>query len=128
MSDLLEILKCPTSGDNLIFNGNHLVYEKNNNKYKIEDGIYRFLNNLSDNQTSEVREFYMDDPFPNYNTFDNLEKFVQKIKNNYFINSISSLLKPNDFVLEFGCGTGQLGNFCSNKPFELFLQISHIIL
>ena len=42
----------------------------------------------------------MDDPFPNYNTFDNLEKFVQKIENNYFINSISSLLKPNDFVLE----------------------------
>ena len=80
MSDLLEILKCPTSGDNLIFNGNHLVSEKNNNKYKIEDGIYRFLNNLSNNQTSEVREFYMDDPFPNYNTFDNLEKFVQKLK------------------------------------------------
>ena len=111
MSDLLEILKCPISGDNLIFNGNHVFSEKNNNKYKIEDGIYRFLNNLSDDQTSEVREFYMDDPFPNYNTFDNLEKFVQKIENNYFINSISSLLKPNDFVLEFGCGTGQLGNF-----------------
>ena len=88
-----------------------MLFQKNNIKYKIEDGIYRFLNNLSDNQTSEVREFYMDDPFPNYNTYDNLEKFVQKIENNYFINSISSLLKPNDFVLEFGCGTGQLGNF-----------------
>ena len=28
MSDLLEILKCPISGDNLIFNGNHVVSEK----------------------------------------------------------------------------------------------------
>ena len=58
MSDLLEILKCPISGDNLIFNGNHVVSEKNNNKYKIEDGIYRFLNNLSDNQTSSKRILY----------------------------------------------------------------------
>ena len=111
MEVLQKILKCPISGDNLIFNNNYLISDKSNNKYKIDDGIYRFLNNLNDNQTSSVREFYMDDPFPNYNSFDNLEKFIKKIENNYFVNSISSLIKPNDYILEFGCGTGQLGNF-----------------
>ncbi len=111
MTNLQKILKCPLSGDDLIFSEDCLISNVSKNKYKIEDGIYRFLENLTDNQTSSVKEFYMEDPFPNYNSFDNLEKFIKKIENNYFVNSISSLISPNDLVLEFGCGTGQLGNF-----------------
>ena len=111
MSNVEKILKCPVSGEDLILNNDHLISIKSSNRYKIENGIYRLLNKLIDNQTLNVKEFYMDDPFPNYNSFDSLDNFIKKIKNNYFVNSISSLIKPNDFVLEFGCGTGQLGNF-----------------
>ncbi len=111
MTNLQKILKCPKSGDDLIINNDYIISNVSKNKYKIEDGIYRFLKNLTDNQTTNVKRFYTEDPFPNYNSFDNLEKFVKKIENNYFVHSISSLLRPNDLVLEFGCGTGQLGNF-----------------
>lgn len=111
MKNFQKILKCPLSGDDLTVNEDCLISNEGKYKYKIEDGIYRFLTNLSDDQTSNVKEFYMQDPFPNYNSFDDLEKFIKKIENNYFVNSISSLLRPNDLILEFGCGTGQLGNF-----------------
>ena len=83
MTNLQKILKCPLSGDDLIFSEDCLISNVSKNKYKIEDGIYRFLENLTDNQTSSVKEFYMEDPFPNYNSFDNLEKFIKKIENNY---------------------------------------------
>ena len=93
---------CPNSHENLKIENSEVRSTDNKYCYKIEDGIYRFLNEIKSSETENVKKFYMEDPFPNYNSFDNLETFIEKMKNNSFINSISKILKPGDRVLEFG--------------------------
>ena len=116
--DIIKLLKCPKSKQSLFFNNEYLVSEDNEYKYKIDEGIIRLIKNIDDINTSTVREFYMDDPFPNYNSFDNLDNFIKKMSSNYYIQSILKLINPNDKVLEFGCGTGQLGNYLSAMSYS----------
>lgn len=111
MNDLNDILKCPISDKPIKYNINTLDTPNKEHSYKVEEGIFRFINQLEDLETINVKEFYMEDPFPNYSSFDKLESFIEKMKTNSFMKSISSLIKPGDKVLEFGCGTGQLGNY-----------------
>ncbi len=121
MNNIENILMCPNSHENLKIENSEVRSTDNKYCYKIEDGIYRFLNEIKSSETENVKKFYMEDPFPNYNSFDNLETFIEKMKNNSFINSISKILKPGDRVLEFGCGTGQLGNYlAANGHSEIF--------
>lgn len=111
MINFNEILKCPISNKDLFYNKTTIDTVDKNFSYKIEDGIFRFINELDDIKTQNVKEFYMEDPFPNYNSFDKLDTFIEKMKSNSFMTAISNLMKPGDNILEFGCGTGQLGNY-----------------
>ena len=111
--DIIKLLKCPISNQSLIFDKGYLLSENNEFKYKIDEGIKKLIENIDNKNTSAVREFYMEDPFPNYNSFDNLDNFIEKMSSNNYIQSILKLINPNDKILEFGCGTGQLGNYLS---------------
>jgi 2-polyprenyl-3-methyl-5-hydroxy-6-metoxy-1,4-benzoquinol methylase len=111
--DLLNRLICPDTGLDLFMNNNFLLSNKGNTKYLIEDDILRLMGNINDKKSEQVRNFYMEDPFPNYNSFDNLEDFIEKMYKNNFVQSIINIIKPNDYILEFGCGTGQLSNYLS---------------
>ena len=105
-----NFLKCPYTNEELEISESFLI-SKSGNKYKIEDGIYRFLNSEKiDNQTKGVREFYIDDPFPNYNDYDSLDHFVEISSKNILTETILKLANPGNSILEFGCGTGQLSN------------------
>lgn len=116
--DTIKKLKCPKTKYSLVKDGHNLTTEDKKNTYEINDGILRFINNIEDAKTLGVREFYMDDPFPNYNSFDTLDKFIELMSANTYIQSILKLLKPNDSILEFGCGTGQLGNYLSAMSYS----------
>lgn len=132
MKDLNDVLMCPISNSDVTFNGLTVNSLNNEYSYKIDDGIYRFINQIENNKTKNVREFYMEDPFPNYNSFDKLDTFVEKMKSNSFMKALSNLTKPGDKVLEFGCGTGQLGNYLAatghSKIYSADLTINSLVL
>ena len=83
--DIIKLLKCPISNQSLIFDKGYLLSENNEFKYKIDEGIIRLIENIDNKNTSAVREFYMEDPFPNYNSFDNLDNFIEKMSSNNYI-------------------------------------------
>lgn len=112
MNEIINILKSPSNDQNLEIINDKLISKIDKRIYQVEDGIFKFLNKeIIETKTESVREFYLDYSFPDYNDFDSLENFIIKMSNNIFIKELLENLKPRDTVLEFGCGTGQLGNF-----------------
>jgi len=112
MSELINLFLSPDTKQELNLINNELVSKDGKNKYQIEEDIYKFVSkNKIELKTSSVRDFYLDFSFPNYNEFDSLEKFIRKMSNNFFIKELMTNINPKHKVLEFGCGTGQLGNF-----------------
>jgi len=61
--------------------------------------------------TDEVKSFYEETPFPNYEEFDNVEGLIRKARRGVFANLLNKQIPFNIRVLEVGCGTGQLSNF-----------------
>ena len=112
-SNFINKLICPETNSDLLLQNNILLSKKGNNRYVIEDQILRLKKNTEEIKTEQVRKFYMDYPFPNYNSFDDIDDFIKKKTNNAYIQSLLNIIKPNDDVLEFGCGTGQLCNYLS---------------
>ena len=112
-SNFINKLICPSTNSDLLLHNNFLFSNKGNNKYVIENQIVRLRKNKEDIITEEVRKFYMNDPFPNYNSYDDIDNFIDEKKNNSYLQSLLDIIKPNYDVLEFGCGTGQLGNYLS---------------
>ncbi len=112
MTEIVEILKSPITNESLRIIDNELVSDSGKEKFQVEDDILKFLSKENiEAKTKNVRKFYLDYSFPNYNDFDNLEHFVEKMSDNSFIKDLLEFIKPTDKILEFGCGTGQLGNF-----------------
>jgi 2-polyprenyl-3-methyl-5-hydroxy-6-metoxy-1,4-benzoquinol methylase len=111
MTDIIKLLQCPINSDGLSLANDYLISESNL-KYSIEKNIYRLMPKTNvDSKTNDVLDFYLENPFPHYNNEKDLETFLKKKDKNFFVNSIKQIIKPNDNVLDFGCGTGQLGNF-----------------
>tara|TARA_B100001123_G_C15324204_1_gene1028951 strand:+ start:726 stop:1727 length:1002 start_codon:yes stop_codon:yes gene_type:complete len=112
MTKIINLLKSPYTNENLTVINNELVSTNGKEKFEIENNIFKFVSKENiELKTKNVRKFYLDYSFPNYNDFDDLEHFVTKMSNNTFIKDLMKLIKPTDTVLEFGCDTGQLGNF-----------------
>jgi SAM-dependent methyltransferase len=59
----------------------------------------------------KVQDFYVDAPFPNYNSFDNIASFVRSADKSLFAQLLRNQLPINANILEVGCGTGQLCNY-----------------
>jgi len=50
-------------------------------------------------------------PFPSYNDFDTIDRFVKKADEGVFARLLRKQLPANSKVVEIGCGTGQLSNY-----------------
>jgi SAM-dependent methyltransferase len=61
----------------------------------------------------EVKDFYEEAPFPNYNDFESFDDYFKKGLTNPFTLRIARAITENSRVIEIGCGTGQLVNFLS---------------
>ncbi len=61
--------------------------------------------------TQIVREFYEENPFPNYDDFDSSASLQEKGRRGVFARLLDEQIPRGAFVLEVGCGTGQLTNF-----------------
>jgi SAM-dependent methyltransferase len=61
--------------------------------------------------TQIVREFYEENPFPNYDDFDSSASLLEKGRRGVFARLLDEQIPKGSYVLEVGCGTGQLSNF-----------------
>lgn len=61
--------------------------------------------------TDIVKDFYEENPFPNYDDLDSPESLSEKARRGVFAKLLDEQLPQGALVLEAGCGTGQLTNF-----------------
>ena len=61
--------------------------------------------------TGVVKNFYEENPFPNYDDLDTSESLMQKARRGVFGKLLDEQIPQGALVLEAGCGTGQLTNF-----------------
>ena len=63
--------------------------------------------------TEDVRAFYEETPFPNYDDFDDVGSLMEKARRGLFARLLDEQIPFGPRVLEAGCGTGQMSNFLS---------------
>ena len=80
-----------------------------NKNFKLNDGIQDY--NIKDPVTSKVKEFYQEDPFPNYKVDDNKHSILQRGENNWLMKELKEFVGFNKFIIEVGSGTCQLSNY-----------------
>jgi 2-polyprenyl-3-methyl-5-hydroxy-6-metoxy-1,4-benzoquinol methylase len=80
-------------------------------KKKLLDDNNIFKNEVTDEKTKSVVDFYNESPFPNYKINDNKNTILEKGNKNFIASSFKKLIGFNKDVLEVGCGTGQISNF-----------------
>ena len=76
------------------------------NGFKILKNISIFP--ITNKTTNVVKDFYYNEPFPNYNDNDSKLTLLDKGDKNLFINSLKKEIKYGKVVLEAGSGTSQL--------------------
>ena len=80
-----------------------------NKNFKLNDGINDF--NIKDPVTLKVKEFYQEDPFPNYKIDDNKHTILQIGDNNWLMRELKKFIGYNKLFIEVGSGTCQLSNY-----------------
>ncbi len=80
-------------------------------KKKLLDDNNIFKNEVTDEKTKSVVDFYNESSFPNYKINDNKNTILEKGNKNFIASSFKKLIGFNKDVLEVGCGTGQISNF-----------------
>lgn len=83
-------------------------------RFPVRDGIILALQRHGSFETDVsrlMREFYEENPFPNYEPNETLGSLIGKSKARVFPEMLNRSILPNSAVLEVGCGTGQLSNF-----------------
>jgi 2-polyprenyl-3-methyl-5-hydroxy-6-metoxy-1,4-benzoquinol methylase len=76
---------------------------------KKEEGILIF--DHSDDTAKKVKNFYKDDPFPNYEISDNKASIVSKGNKNSYTLNLKKFIGHNKKIIEIGAGTSQLSNY-----------------
>ena len=84
--------------------------------YPIEDGIPLMFAphegfGTGGDVTEEVKSFYEETPFPNYDDHDSVRSLIEKSRRGVYAKMLNDAIPFNTTVLEVGCGTGQLSNF-----------------
>ncbi len=83
--------------------------------FNSENGIplLYWQGNLKDAKkvTSILKQFYEDNPFPNYDDTDSAYELRNKAKKGVFAELLDRQVSDSARILEAGCGTGQLSNF-----------------
>jgi len=63
--------------------------------------------------TEQVKAFYEESPFPNYDDFDTIDSLSKKAQEGLFARLLDEQVPAGARIIECGCGTGQLSNFLS---------------
>ena len=114
----LRLLCCPGCHGELELGGERLTCTGCGHGFEIVDGIPLLFwpNEWSGSRadvTEQVKAFYEETPFPNYDDFDSVDSLIRKARQGMFANLLDDQVPPGALILDGGCGTGQLSNFLS---------------
>src|SRR5438128_1867912 len=111
----LHLLACPACRRALEIRGDLLSCTACEKTFAVERGIPLLFHPHDPGHkrdvTDMVKAFYEKTPFPNYDDLDTRESLQKKAGRGLFARLLDEQLPPAAFVLEAGCGTGQLSNF-----------------
>ena len=65
--------------------------------------------------TANVKSFYEETPFPNYEADDNIETLRRRAETGVYVPLLDRQIPGDATVLEAGCGTGQLSNYLASR-------------
>jgi SAM-dependent methyltransferase len=111
-----EVLACPVCRGNLHPDDGRFVCEACARVFSTDNGI-PLLFAPHDRQAQDgdvtdiVKAFYEENPFPNYDDIDSDETLMEKARKGVFARLLDEQIRQGAYVLEVGCGTGQLTNF-----------------
>jgi SAM-dependent methyltransferase len=112
----LSLLRCPACGSAVVAGDDGLRCQSAGHAFPVGEGIPRMFvandwNPSKRDVTTDVRAFYEETPFPNYDETDSVAALLQKSRTGRFARLLDEQLPLRTKVLEVGCGTGQLSNF-----------------
>jgi SAM-dependent methyltransferase len=112
-----EIFACPACGGSLACEDDgHLVCAPGRHRFEIEAGLPLLYwpddaNGEVERVARQVRAFYEQTPFPDYEDLDSPARLRDKAQRSLFAKLLDEQIPHGAKVLEVGCGTGQLSNF-----------------
>jgi SAM-dependent methyltransferase len=113
-----DILCCPRCQADLAPGGEGLRCASCGQAFGLADNIPQLFwpNEWDESRkdvTEQIRAFYEETPFPNYDEFDSVASLVQKARKGMFAKLLDDQVPSGARIIECGCGTGQLSNFLS---------------
>jgi SAM-dependent methyltransferase len=118
LSEHQELLCCPACGADLEVGGPEISCAGCSARFPVEDEIPLLYcpnewEGTRPDVTEEMRAFYEETPFPDYDEFDSVASLVQKARQGLFAKLLDDQIPSGVRIVECGCGTGQLSNFLS---------------
>lgn len=114
---LEDLLVCPKTGAPMRLEGDAYVSEGDSSvRFPVEEGFTRAFvphEGADADITQDMKAFYEQHPFPNYDDIDSVGSLIEKSMARSFPALLNRSIPPHCSMLEVGCGTGQLGNFLS---------------
>ena len=114
--DNIDIFMCPSCCGSLTVSKDIIACVSCGKEYPNDGGICQFYcsrepDSAKKDVTEEVKRFYTDTPFPNYEDIESAGDLIEKARQNIFARLLDEQTPYFIRVLEVGCGTGQLSNF-----------------
>lgn len=112
----MDILCCPGCEGRLELSGSGLKCINCHQDYPVQDNIPQLFwpsewDPSRQDVTEEIKSFYEENPFPNYDDFDNVASLIEKARKGLFAKLLDDQIPFGVRILDCGCGTGQLTNF-----------------
>ncbi|MCX6171107.1 MAG: class I SAM-dependent methyltransferase [Ignavibacteriales bacterium] len=118
ITDNIDFFCCPRCSGELQYSGNNFNCLKCGQSFPVVDSIPMLYwpnewDRTIGDVTEEIKSFYEENPFPNYDEFDSVESLIDKARKGLFAKLLDDQILYNANILECGCGTGQMTNFLS---------------
>ena len=118
LSEHADLFACPKCEAPLAFESSALHCGACGSRFQIDDGIPQLFwpndwEEAKDDVTEQVRAFYEETPFPDYDEFDSVASLAAKARAGLFARLLDEQIPPGARIVECGSGTAQLSNFLS---------------
>lgn len=121
----MDIFACPACNGDLKADARRVECQSCKRTFGLKDGIPQLFwmgewDSPDEDVTSNVKAFYEETPFPNYDGLENAADLMEKAQRGIFARLLNEQVPFNTRVLDVGCGTGQLSNYLGIAHRHLF--------